>query len=63
MLLQLEQLYEDRGLVVDEVFVDGDQELEQRYGQKVPVLMANGEEICHYFLDPQALDSFFNKPN
>jgi len=38
------------------VDVDSDPALEARYGEKVPVLVdADGEEICHYFLDPEAL--------
>ena len=36
--------------------VDADEALEQRYGERVPVLVdAQGREICHYFLDESAL--------
>jgi glutathione S-transferase len=39
-----------------EVDVDADPLLEARYGDKVPVLVdAHGREICHYFLDVEAL--------
>ena len=41
--------------------VDDDAVLEQRYGHLVPVLVGNGEEICHYHLDPAALDAYFGK--
>lgn len=35
-----------------EVFdVDADPELEAKYNDLVPVLAANGTELCHYFLD------------
>lgn len=41
------------GLVV--VDVDGDERLEARYGERVPVLACGDAEICHYFLDRAAL--------
>lgn len=48
------------GLTVDAVDVDSEEGLKQTYGHKVPVLTsADGDEICHYFLDRQALDSYF----
>ncbi|MDD5329576.1 MAG: glutaredoxin family protein [Sulfuricella sp.] len=43
------------------VDVDDDEALEQRYGHLVPVLVANGEEICHYHLDPAALAAYFGR--
>jgi hypothetical protein len=35
--------------------IDNNAELEQAYGTLVPVLVCGSEEICHYFLDRQAL--------
>ena len=35
--------------------IDNNAELEQAYGAKVPVLVCGDEELCHYFLDMQAL--------
>lgn len=44
------------GFTVETVDVDEDPALEARYGERVPVLVdPEGEEICHYFLDPEAL--------
>ena len=40
--------------------IDDNTELEQAYGTKVPVLARDGEEICHYFLDAQALKRALN---
>ena len=37
------------------VSIDNDPQLEQAYGSKVPVLVHDAVEICHYFLDMQAL--------
>ena len=46
----------DRNVAFDEVDVDADPALEQRYGERVPVLVhPNGSEICHYFVDDAAL--------
>jgi len=42
------------GLRVDEFDVDGDAELETRWGDYVPVLLLGGREgveLCHYALD------------
>ena len=36
--------------------IDGNPELESLYGLKVPVLMAEEREICHYTLDFKALN-------
>lgn len=41
--------------------VDEDETLERQYGHLVPVLTGNDEEICHYFLDPDALAAYFGK--
>ena len=43
------------------VDVDEDETLERQYGHLVPVLAGNGEEICHYHLDPVALAAYFGK--
>ena len=46
----------ERGVAFVEVDVDAEAELEARYGELVPVLIApDGSEICHYFLDDPAL--------
>lgn len=38
-----------------------DSALINAYGTKVPVLMHENHEICHYFLDPQALKMYFSQ--
>ena len=35
--------------------IDNNSELEMAYGDKVPVLVCGDDELCHYFLDLQAL--------
>ena len=45
-----------RGVAFEEIDVDADPALEERYGERVPVLTdAQGNELCHYRLDPAAL--------
>lgn len=47
------------GFEFTEVDVDADAALEDRFGEKVPVLMAGAGadevEVCHYFLDSERL--------
>lgn len=40
----------------DVVDVDSRPELEERWGDKVPVLLDGEIEVCRYHLDPEALD-------
>jgi hypothetical protein len=37
--------------------IDVDADLEARWGAWVPVLLAEGREVCHYRLDTRALDA------
>lgn len=56
MATELEELQASMGFSFDIVDVDGDAAIEERYGELVPVLTdAQGREICHYFLDRDAL--------
>lgn len=51
MLAALEPLREAFDFSVDVVDVDADPVLEAKYDELVPVLEAEGEELCHYHLD------------
>ncbi len=46
---------------VELVDVDSNAELAAQYGERIPALIAGGEEICHFHLDPIALDAYFAK--
>jgi thioredoxin reductase (NADPH) len=39
------------GALVDEVDVEGDPELDARYGEAIPVLTHGQTELCRHFLD------------
>ncbi len=43
------------------VDVDSNVSLVEKYGEFVPILMGENEEICHFHLDPKALDAYFAK--
>lgn len=58
MLDALEDFRSDLRFGLAWVDVDSDPELARRYGHLVPVLAAGEREICHYFLDPMALNAF-----
>lgn len=51
----LRTLQDEFRFIVAVVDVDSDPALEARYGERVPVLVHAGKELCHYFLDPAAV--------
>ena len=69
MKVALEQFQRGFSFVLHEVDVDSDPALEARLGELVPVLMTGapqtppGEvhELCHYFLDAGAVQSWLAK--
>ena len=42
---------------IDVVDVDRHPQLEEKWGDKVPVLLDGDLEVCHYFLDVDAVDA------
>ena len=42
---------------IEVVDVDRHPRLEEKWGDKVPVLLDGDREICHYFLDHEAVDA------
>lgn len=51
MAAALEPLLAEHRCALEVVDVDASPELEARYGERVPVLVHQGVELCHYFLD------------
>lgn len=58
MIDEIQTLRLPGGFEVAIVDVDGNDELKQRFGLLVPVLTCEGDEICHYFLDPEAVNAY-----
>ena len=61
MIAALRELQARHPFHFEVIDVDSDDNLKSRYGVRVPVLVAGGEEICHYHLDRDALDAYFVK--
>jgi glutaredoxin len=40
---------------LDEIDITGDQELEERYRERIPVVLVDGEEAFTYFVHPDGL--------
>ena len=55
MLAALRPLADEFGWRVRVLDVDADPELEARWDELVPVLLADGRELCHYHLDEAAV--------
>ena len=46
---------ERSGFDFDEIFIDGDDDLEREYGLRVPVVLVDGQEQFEYQVDPTRL--------
>ena len=55
MEVALATLQNELDFQLQRIDIDSSPALVEAYGTLVPVLMAGEIEICHYFLDPQAL--------
>jgi thioredoxin reductase (NADPH) len=49
------------GAEVDVIDVDADPQLEALYNELVPVLLHEGVELCHYFLDEAKVRDYLGK--
>ena len=58
MYQELLRLPESGQFQVRLVDIDRDSALQEKYGLKIPVLMAGENEICHYTLDPATLREY-----
>jgi len=58
MTQALERLRPELGFDYTSVDIDAEPELRARYDTRVPVLAADGAEICYYFLDEAGLRAF-----
>ena len=58
MTQALERLRPELGFDITAVDIDADPELVRLYNTRVPVLAADGVEICYYFLDEADLRGF-----
>ncbi len=57
LIAALKQFQGRYSFAIDVVDIDRHPELEDKWGDKVPVLLDGDLEICHYFLDYDAVDA------
>ena len=57
----LTPLQNELGFEVEVLDVDASPELEAAWSEKVPVVLAGGLELCHYFLDEAAVRAHFRR--
>ena len=55
MEAELGPFIQEYAITVQRRYIDNDEALQQRYGEKIPVLTLNGETLCEYFLDGDRL--------
>jgi glutaredoxin len=58
-LRTLEELQDELNFVIDEIFIDANQELEDKYGEQVPVILINGEPHDFFKVDPERFKKVF----
>jgi thiol-disulfide isomerase/thioredoxin len=57
MIAALEQFQGRYSFEIEVVDVDSTPRLEEKWGDKVPVLLDGDRELCHYFLDIEVVDA------
>lgn len=58
MLLDLCELLGERAAAVRVLDISGDDELERKYGQRLPVLLIDGEFVCAYRVDQDRVRAY-----
>ena len=57
MIAALKQFQGRYSFAIEVVDIDERPELEEKWGDKVPVLLDGERELCHYYLDVEVLDA------
>jgi hypothetical protein len=58
LLEELAELLGPAAAAVQVVDIEGDPELERKYGTRIPVLLADGEFVCAYRLDGERVRAY-----
>lgn len=61
MLAALEAMRGEFDFEIEVLDVDADPALEEKYNELVPVLEADGLQLCHYFLDVARVRRFLTE--
>ena len=57
----LHELGQGAEFSIELIDVDENEDLEHQFGERVPVLLAGGRELCHYFLDTEAVRAYLTE--
>ena len=60
MWQQLQELRRERRFEIESLDIALDNQLLERYGTLIPVLASGEQVICHYYLDPIALNRYLD---
>lgn len=58
LLLELTELLGEQGVAVQVRDITGDGDLERKYGNRIPVLLIDGEVVCAYRLDRARVQAY-----
>lgn len=58
MRRELYPFVQQHGLTLNEIDIDTDVQLIDKYNVKVPVLCYNDEELCHHFFDKTVIEKY-----
>ena len=61
MLAELRAFCGTRAVAIEIIEVDSDQQLRQRFGHKLPVLLLDGEPICHGRFDATEVERLLRR--
>ena len=61
MLAQLQLFAAGRDVSIELLDIDGDATLKTRYGLKIPVLLLDGEPVCHGHFDAAEVERLLRK--
>ncbi len=61
MEAELQPFITSCNLDVQRIFIDNNNELEQLYGHRIPVLMYKQQLVCEYFFDPDVLQKVMSR--
>lgn len=60
MWMALEAMHSELDFSLEFRDIDSNPGRREKYALKIPVLLSAGSEICHYYLDPVALNAHFS---
>jgi glutaredoxin len=60
-LAEVEKIKEEFDFQIEKILIDGDSELERKFGEEVPVILINGKTHDFFRVDPERFRSAMQK--